>query len=1034
MRDHYSLTLRIISTIVLSFFTWTFGGVFDIAYAVKDSNQLSASSQQRINKNNQQADSNNPQTKKETRPEEKFGKDIEEIANILKDDKSDHETKKSKIRSKQADIDAGDVEIKRQFKDTEDRIKNLPEVIKQRHRDFVKKYDDNLQTLKTNLNDIDKAKTDGEKTLAQKKAKDFLDKVKPPKKHQALDPNKLPHRTEEPVFKEPRTKPEEFTEGKKLNAMGNEQKPLLVASNGSLSGLISKKTATTALSEFPDGSYQLALAIPPTSADLAETIEVQFTPGITAKAAELEHNPVKIYNWVRNNVEYVPTYGSIQGANMCLQTKLCNDFDTASLLIALLRASGIHARYVYGTIELPIEKVKNWAGGFTDSMESLRLFASAGVPTKGLVDGGVIKYARVEHVWVESFIDYFPSRGSKHKNGNGSTWIPLDASFKQYAYTAGIDVKTAVPFDAQTFTDQIKSTATINEQEGYVTGISSTLIQQGMQDYQTRLQNYISQNYPNATVGDVLGKKDIVKQEFPYLLGTLPYKATVVGARYSAVPDNFRHWLSFSFIKNMFDSDIGTPINITKSLPELAGKKITLSYSPATASDEAVIISYLPNPHADGTPIQPNELPSSLPAYLINLKPELRIDGLVVATGTSVGMGNKETFTMMFSGPGQNANDVITNDVTAGQYLGIGLDLGRISQGQITALKTKLEATKGKLQAHDYLTIGKDDVLGDLLYITALSYFAELDATDAVTATNAGVYAVRLPSESIFSTELKVNSFFGMPFSVRHGGMAMDVDRAMTLTKALDGDNLGVKQFMLASGVNSSVFEHSVPEQLFSTADNPAYGISAVKALQLANDQGIPIYTINQSNIAVILPQLQLDNGTIADIQNAVNAGKIVSVSKTDIQFHGWNGCGYIVIEPNSGAGAYMISGGLNGTWADAYWVDIAWTIGYYELFWLSKLGEGAIASLTAFAIEPALIALTLIIPTMLALSSKVPYLGECLEKAINANTLGFAIQAILKLPKRFVDGYAGGGEWGALFQVAVQLAKIWGLTCGAGK
>lgn len=63
----------------------------------------------------------------------------------------------------------------------------------------------------------------------------------------------------------------------------------------------------------------LALADPPTDADLAETIEVKFTPAIQAKATELNHNPVKIYNWVRNNIEFVPTYGSIQGADYCLQ-------------------------------------------------------------------------------------------------------------------------------------------------------------------------------------------------------------------------------------------------------------------------------------------------------------------------------------------------------------------------------------------------------------------------------------------------------------------------------------------------------------------------------------------------------------------------------------------------------------------------------------------------------------------------------------------------------------------------------------------
>jgi transglutaminase-like putative cysteine protease len=90
----------------------------------------------------------------------------------------------------------------------------------------------------------------------------------------------------------------------------------------------------------------LALTDPLTTDDLAETIEVQFTPAIQAKAAELNHNPTKIYNWVRNNIEYVPTYGSIQGADYCLQTKQCNDMDTASLLIALLRkAYGVRLAY-----------------------------------------------------------------------------------------------------------------------------------------------------------------------------------------------------------------------------------------------------------------------------------------------------------------------------------------------------------------------------------------------------------------------------------------------------------------------------------------------------------------------------------------------------------------------------------------------------------------------------------------------------------------------------------------------------------------
>ena len=212
-----------------------------------------------------------------------------------------------------------------------------------------------------------------------------------------------------------------------------------------------------------------------------------------------------------------------------------------------------------------------------------------------------------------------------------------------------------------------------------------------------------------------------------------------------------------------------------------------------------------------------------------------------------------------------------------------------------------------------------------------------------VSAKTMGVVAITYPSETIFSSELKVNSIFSTPLSVSPGGLAMDADRLMSLVKALDGNKDKQVQFMLNSGANSSALEHSVPEQLFSSPENPAQGISAVKALQLANEQGIPIYTINQTNIGTILPQLQLDAGTIADIQSAVNAGKVVTVSKTDITFNGWTGCGYIIIDPNTGAGAYMISGGMNGAWL------ILALSSFLVLLFITA------ATLTAFGVPPAI-------------------------------------------------------------------------------
>src|SRR6185369_16020502 len=124
--------------------------------------------------------------------------------------------------------------------------------------------------------------------------------------------------------------------------------------------------------------------------------------------------------------------------------------------------------------------------------------------------------------------------------------------------------------------------------------------------------------------------------------------------------------------------------------------------------------------------------------------------------------------------------------------------------------------------------------------------------------------------------------------------------RLLNVVKAKDGNADTARQYSLSSGMTSSALEHSVPEQLFSTPDNPAQGVSAVKALKLANDQKIPIYTVNQSNIATTLPQLQVGQDVKTDITNAINAGKTVTVSKTNVNFNGWIGCGYITTAPET--------------------------------------------------------------------------------------------------------------------------------------
>ena len=278
---------------------------------------------------------------------------------------------------------SADRAIRKEFAQTEAFLKEkgLPQEILDRHDAAVSDYENNFNQLKVYFTQVDKAHRAylvaterGNETSAQAAERDLESKltafdeflkanVKDPP-HQPLDPNNLPHRTPKPQERKPRLKKEEFAEF---------QPQIRLAYNGDPANLVVAQ-ATTDL---------------PKPEDLAQTIEVQFTPEIQALATELEHNPVKIYNWVRNNIDFAPTYGSIQGAQGCLATKQCNDMDTASLLIALLRTSGVAARYVMGTIEGPMAQVMNWVGGFTDERAALDLIASAGTPVSmGRFSGG----------------------------------------------------------------------------------------------------------------------------------------------------------------------------------------------------------------------------------------------------------------------------------------------------------------------------------------------------------------------------------------------------------------------------------------------------------------------------------------------------------------------------------------------------------------------------------------------------------------------------------------------------------------------
>ena len=92
------------------------------------------------------------------------------------------------------------------------------------------------------------------------------------------------------------------------------------------------------------------------------------------------------------------------------------------------------------------------------------------------------------------------------------------------------------------------------------------------------------------------------------------------------------------------------------------------------------------------------------------------------------------------------------------------------------------------------------------------------------------------------------------------------------------------------------------------------YGVESVsteKILTLANRWSIPIYTIDDTNIDQILPQLDTFDIVKENIIEAVEMGWTAVVPQRNIQLNQWYGAGWIIMDPDTGSAGYLLAGYL---------------------------------------------------------------------------------------------------------------------------
>lgn len=761
--------------------------------------------------------------------------------------------------------------------------RNLPPVIAERHAAAMAEYDARASAL---LGDLETIETSDEPTAFERADTAFerLESIELERGHQPFDPENLPNRALQPVEgNEPKLNAEDFiTRAETLDYTH----ALAANDDFDLSGLI--------------GADE--------SAYLASTTEVVLSDAINAKAAELNHDPVEIYNWVRNNVQWQPYWGAVQNADLTLSAQRGTAMDIASLTIALLRTSGIPARYVHGTIELPEEQFRNWVGGFEYINAAIEFASSGGIPIVGVTSGGEVTKVRMQHIWVEAAVDFAPSRGAINRAAD--SWVPLDPSFKQYEFVNGLDPAEISGAQYEDSAETFIATGDRSEDGAWLTGLEPAVLQNIQDITILALDNHVTENLAEITVGDVLGGRDVVQHSNSELAGTLAVDVLVIGSVYASLPDTLRQ-------KMVFDLRGDGPSNaVSVRIPwaELNNQRVTLKFKPATSADEQALLAFLPQ----GASTELTQLPDGIPAYLIRVIPTIALNDDEILSAEPQYIGSEITYTTRIEMPGR-VGSPNPYRVTAGSYLSLGVIAGNVGPVAIQASQSNLYELGQVLASSSPTGIGlsADEYLSHLFHGGLLSYYNQYTRiTDLMSdLDNRGHHYLSGGVGSI-GYEPDVHTVLGLPMAIRHGGVVMNIPILSTFgydtTSDIQGREARV-DFIMHVGMVSSALEHKIPEDMFAAGYSAVDGISAVKAISKANSEGQRIYHLNQTNWTDHIESVNQNPLVMDEVRRALNNGMEVIIHASPLVTPGWIGAGYIIFDPSTGDAAYKIGGGQNG-------------------------------------------------------------------------------------------------------------------------
>ncbi|VAW38450.1 Beta-galactosidase, partial [hydrothermal vent metagenome] len=584
--------------------------------------------------------------------------------------------------------------------------------------------------------------------------------------------------------------------------------------------------------------------------DLNEDLVVQFSPAINQLATDLGNDYIKIVNYVRQNIKLEYYTGAQKGADATLRSLAGNDIDQAALLVALLRRSNIPARFVSGVIRQPIDQVMA-SVGLTNPNQVLAAINKAGIAHKPIVEGGQVRAVHRQYTWVSAYLPYANYRGSAADLGN-NTWIPLAPAIKK---------------DSITSNDYNYQDGNIDPDTLVIDYLTTSNNQSPLLFWKNQVQADIDTNYPTLNYEDLLDRQQNETEQYKLLPSSLPFEVIAITQESYQLSDDQIQSLTLQMGEN------AEFLDVTILLPEIAGKRLTLSYIPATVDDLNII-----NQSRGMALVEP---------YLVDLRPVIKINGRQVqAQNSPMPMASFANLKISFNSI--SGTETFYRNTVIGNYL---------------TLTVTTQSDKFILDNEDPNLFADETRPSRIMHNLAKQYNQQWNQGESEIAAIMDVALIKpIPALTIIAPEYNVIQSQGLTTELRFKGISIDA-----VTKSVDaigrGNNQNAYDFYRLSALQGSYLESNIFETQWAT---PA--ISADQGIRRLADTST-ILQLTPDNYQTQLANTSHSQFIKDEIENWLSNGNHVLLTPNTDTINIWSGSSWHVFDSQTGHSGYFISG-----------------------------------------------------------------------------------------------------------------------------